>query len=116
MTVIVLPLRVINPLNVREFWAKRAKRTAAHRLAVRVALLGLDLPPPPLPCVVTFTRIAPRPFDDDGLAASMKGCRDSVAAHYGVDDGPRGPIQWVYAQRRGKPREYAVEVRLEAKT
>jgi hypothetical protein len=109
-----LPLRVVNPLNTREHWAKRAKRTAAQRAAVTLQLKLGPIRPPPLPLAVTFTRLAPRPFDDDGLAAAFKGMRDAVAAFYDCDDGPKETrLRWRYEQKRGEPRQYAVEVRLE---
>ena len=109
-----LPLRVVNPLNTREFWAKRAKRTATQRAAVTLQLKLGPIRPPPLPLVVTMTRIAPRAFDDDGLPGSFKGVRDAIAACYGVDDGPKETrLRWVYAHRKGEPRQYAIEVKLE---
>jgi hypothetical protein len=64
------------------------------------------------PQTVTLTRIAPRAFDDDNLAASFKAVRDGVADALGVKDND-SRVRWVYAQRRGLPREYSVEIRIE---
>lgn len=48
-----------------------------------------------------FVRIVPygnKTFDDDGLAASAKWIRDSVAEFLGVDDGDKKRIRFAYAQ------------------
>jgi hypothetical protein len=68
---------------------------------------------PPFPVRVTFTRIAPRPLDDDNLAISFKAKRDKLAELLGLrsDNGPE--VQWCYAQRKGAPRYYGVEVTIE---
>lgn len=79
-----------------------------ERLNAAVALS--EYARPALPCTVTLTRIAPsNGLDSDNLLSSMKGCRDQVAAWLGVDD--RDPrVTWAYDQRRGKSKQYAVEV------
>lgn len=60
---------------------------------------------------MTLTRIAPRELDGDNLQSSLKACRDGVADWLGVDD--RDPrVTWSYAQRRGAPHYYAVEVQV----
>ena len=51
-------------------------------------------------------------LDSDNLASSLKAVRDGVADAMGVDDGC-SRIQWCYAQRKGKPREYAVLVEIQ---
>lgn len=106
--VVTLPLRVRNTSNLREFWAVKAKRNASHRAAVTMVLRHVDLPP--LPATVTLTRVGKRDMDFDGVVVSLKACRDAVAAAYGVDDGPKGPIRWEYQQERG---EYAVRITIE---
>ena len=66
-----------------------------------------------LPVRVTLTRVAPLALDGDNAQASLKATRDGVADALGIDD--RTPlVQWVYLQRRGKVREYAVEVVIES--
>lgn len=108
-----LPLRLVSTLNVREFWAKRAKRTKLHRQAGRLGMLpfvGLVMPPSAShPMRVTLSRVAPRPLDSDNLAASFKALRDGIADALRVDDGSPW-VQWCYGQRKGKPKEYAVTV------
>ena len=103
-----LPLRIEARANRREHWAARARRAKQHRIA------ALAVPSHPLPCVVTLTRVAPRRLDDDNLAAGFKALRDGIADRLGVDDAdPR--VTWRYAQERGRRKEYAARVRIEAR-
>lgn len=106
---VLLPLRVENTSNKREHWAQRWKRTAPQRRAAALKvkpqlhqLGGTRL-------VVLLTRIAPRELDDDNLRSALKSCRDGVATALRVDDSTP-LVRWDYAQRRGEPHEYAVEV------
>ena len=111
---VYLPLRTVSTLNTREHWSKRARRAAEHRALARMALPAyLRAARLELPMQVTLIRVAPRALDPgDNLPASMKGVRDGVADALGVDD--RTPlVTWVYRQRRGKPREYGVEIVVE---
>ena len=108
---LTLPIRTVSEANQREHWAKKAKRAKGHRSVVAWALssrgvkglLGR-------PLSVTLTRIAPRGLDADNLAGSFKHVQDGVADALGIDD---RHIVWVYEQRKGKPKEYAVEIRIE---
>lgn len=108
--VVRLPVRTQSEANVREHWARRHRRAAAQRRAVGlvVAVVAREL----VPAVVRLVRIAPRMLDDDNLRGALKAVRDAVAKCYGVADGPRGPIRWEYDQRKGRVREYAVEIAL----
>lgn len=116
MTRIILPLRTVSALNVREHWAARKKRVAMERHALKYGALAQLQPgwakKVQLPCVVTFTRVAPRLVDDDAIPGSCKAVRDQLAAELGVGDGPTGPISWRYLQRQAK--DYAVEIEIEA--
>ena len=113
MTILV-PIRTVSCTNAREHWRVRAKRVKEERIAVawllRPAFWHRRLTAR-LPCTVTLTRIAPRDVDDDNLRGALKGCRDEVAAHIGVDDRDER-ITWRYGQRRGRVREYAVEIHI----
>lgn len=103
-----IPIRIESVANKREHWSVRAKRAKAHRMA------GFCVPifEVRLPCVVTLTRIAPRPLDDDNLSSGFKALRDGIADRFGLkDNDPR--IQWRYAQERGKSKEYAARVSIE---
>lgn len=114
MTMITIPIdgmRLGAALNARVHWTKRAARAKKERAIVAVALrqrIGRD----DVPTMCTLARIAPRMLDDDNLAGAFKSIRDEVAAYFGVDDGPKGPIAWRYEQRREAPKQYAVEIRL----
>jgi len=113
---VTLPIRTVNTLNTREHWSKRAKRAKKDREAGYYAGY-MALPKGRLVVHayrVTLTRIAPRTMDGDGLQASFKGIRDGVADAIDLDDGSK-LITWVYAQRKGRPKEYAVEVEIESR-
>jgi len=106
--VISIPLRLPSSPNLREHWAVKARRVKAERRAV-AWLLG-NGPRPPLPLVVTLTRVSPRCIrDGDNLQGAFKSCRDEVAKWFGVDDAdPR--VAWRYDQRRGAPKRHVVEI------
>lgn len=106
---VVVPLRLHSSANLREHWAVKARRVKAEREAVWACMTAAKVKAK-LPCSVTLTRVAPRALDGDNLVSCFKACRDSVAFVYlRVDD--RDPrVTWVYAQRKGKPKEYAVEI------
>lgn len=116
--VYVIPIKTVSEANGRDHWSVKARRVrsqrdagkihtlaAAQRQAHRHAtwlVLGQAL-------AVTVTRIAPGTLDSDNLSGSQKAMRDGIADALGIDD--RDPrVTWSYAQRRGKPREYAVEI------
>ena len=101
-------LKTISTLNAREHWAARSKRHKSQRQAVALALHNVERPA--LPCCVVLRRVAPRGItDDDNLVSSMKAVRDAVADWHGTDDGD--PLwRWVVEQRKGKPKQYAVEL------
>jgi hypothetical protein len=67
----------------------------------------------PARLTITLTRIGVRNLDADNLANSFKHVQDGIADALGIDDGDP-LLTWRYGQRRGKPKEYAVEVALEA--
>lgn len=102
-----LPIKAESPLNSgrdARHWAIRAKRRKMERSCV--ALWFASVEARPLRSgrrvqAVTFTRFAPsRGLDSDSLPASCKSIRDEVAKQLGVDDGPKGPVQWCYDQAR----------------
>lgn len=123
--IFTVPIRTVsgNHGHGREHWSARSRRVKGERNATRAARLGAirtadwyaltDEVAMGKTLVVTLTRIAPRQLDDDNLrGGSLKSVRDEVAAMLGVDD--RDPVvTWEYAQRKGKAKEWAVEVRIE---
>lgn len=105
-----VPVRTVSEANAHEHWRVRQKRAKVQRF---YASLLTRVPDHWDKAIVTLTRIAPRALDSDNLAGSQKHVRDGIADTLGIDD--RDPrVEWRYAQRRGKPREYAVEVLIEA--
>lgn len=108
---LLVPVHIVSEANSREHWRKAAKRKKEHRNAARIALGGnLEIMNPP--CTITLTRIGPRKLDDDNLASGFKAFRDGIADWLGIDDGDKR-LTWRYAQRKGKPKEYAAEVHIE---
>jgi len=107
MVEVRIPLRTLNPLNIREHWRARSKRVKDERLITWDAMRSHA--PPPLPVTVLLTRESVRAMDTDGLAASFKGVRDQVAVWLGLDDAdPR--VTWQYAQRKAKSFAVIIEV------
>lgn len=105
---IELPIRIESEANLREHWAKKAKRAREQRLTVHYSLTGARRPVN-WPLVVTLTRIAPRALDTDNLARGFKAVRDAVAAWLGIDDGSER-IVWRYGQEKGLPRVYCARL------
>lgn len=100
--------------NSRVGWrADHAKRKAQHaRVASALVASGREcLERRGAPAKVTLTRLASRALDDDNNVGAMKAIRDAVARWFGVDDGPKGPIRWAYAQE--KRRVPGVRIHLE---
>jgi hypothetical protein len=64
--------------------------------------------------VVTITRVAPRELDDDNLQSALKSVRDGIAdwwdSAYKHGDDRQTALIWCYAQKRGKPRQYGVDI------
>ena len=112
---VTIPVRTVSETNQREHWSERHKRRKTQRstvyLVVRAQLLRHGIT---VPCTVTMTRIAPSSgLDFDNLVSSAKACRDGIADALGVDDAdPR--IEWRYQQRRGKGKEWGVDVKVVA--
>lgn len=109
--------RTVSELNRREHWSSRSRRARAQRRAVAEQLMRAGLFAPSckvrqLVTAVRMTRIAPRRLDSDNLQGSMKHVRDEIAYWLnGGDDSDGCGISWEpVEQRRGVPREYAVEV------
>ena len=113
MIITIDGMRLASLANSRTHWRALAKVKANQRRAVAWSLMGHERPQ--FPVVVTLTRVGVRDLDDDNLASAFKAVRDELAAWLGCDDGPRAPVSWRYAQRRGEPKEYAVEIQIDPK-
>lgn len=107
LVVTTLDIQTVNPLNRRDHWAAKAKRAEYERNLASTHLAYRTRPP--LPVLVTLTRIG-RQMDDEGVVASFKSIRDGVADAYGTDDSPSSPIKFEYAQERGP---YSVRIKIE---
>lgn len=106
-------MRIQSEANLREHWAKKAKRVKRQRQLVGMLLWNTELcwvrPRPALPVTVLLTRIAARKLDDDNLCGGFKAVRDEIAAWLGVNDNdPR--VTWRYAQERGKGFACRIEI------
>ena len=104
-----IPIRTVNPLNTREHWAKRAKRSKSEREWAFI-LTRVQPPGTARPVIVALERVGKRKMDDDGLSASFKAIRDGIASKLGIDDGS-DDIRFVYSQRIGN--EYSVIVKID---
>lgn len=107
---ITIPVRTVSELNCRQHWAARARRAANQRSVTRMAA-RTGLTRPAFPCSVRLTRIAPRALDDDNLRGALKAVRDGVADWLGINDRDER-VGWIYAQERGKPKQYAVHIEI----
>lgn len=112
-------LRLVSESNVasHEHWRHRQQRAKDQRYTVYYGLRCTHWAVPALPLQITLTRIAPRGLDAGNLEACFKHVQDAVADWLAGAEGAgqdRQPgLTWCYAQRTGRPREYAVEVLLE---
>lgn len=104
-----IPMKAESTANKREHWAAKHRRTKPQRnaaaLLVKTRLHELGK----ARLVVLLERVSPGTLDDDNLRSALKSFRDGVAAALRVDDATP-LVRWEYAQRKGKPGEYAVDV------
>lgn len=116
MITLRLPIRTQSEMNMREHWAKKASRARSHRCVAKMVGNATTLPNSlTFPLVVTLTRVAPRPLDDDNVRGALKATRDGIADWLQVDDRKSDIVRYEYAQQKGKRGEYAVLVSIESK-
>lgn len=108
---VVAPIRIESEANRRDHYMAVARRKREQAHAVGWVLRGHRAPAADA-LTVTLTRIGARALDSDNLAGGFKATRDAVARWLGIDDGS-SRIEWRYAQRTGKPREYAAAIDIE---
>ena len=117
---LVLPIRTKSGDNSRNHWRAKATRAKAHRQGARIALASrfeaVGFAGYPGGMTVTLTRVAPRPLDTDGNASGMKSIRDGIADALGLRSDNDARVSWLYAQRRGAARLYAVEIEITPRT
>lgn len=107
-----IPIRLPSLPNLRVSWQKMASIKKKHKSSTKRCIdnwLKYFGAMPPMPLLVTITRLGPHELDDDNLASSAKYVRDQIAASVGVDDGNKD-YTWRYEQRVEK--EYGVEVEI----
>lgn len=104
-----IPIELPSLANTRMHWRKMAALKKKQREATAYCMVGKVIPP--LPLIVTITRIGPCKLDDDNLASACKYIRDQIAEVVGMDDG--SPFYtWGYEQRKGERGQYGVEVEI----
>lgn len=111
----IIPIRTVSVTNAREHWAVRKRRVDAERKATAMFMRLSNVAVPALPLAVELTRIAPRALDTDNLHGSLKSIRDQLAVELGLKADNDPQVTWTCAQRQGRAREYAVEVRFESR-
>jgi hypothetical protein len=115
---VTIPIRTHSGDNARTHWRTRAARVKRQRTATALLLLsgGVATARAWPGWLVVLTRVAPRQLDaHDGLPSSLKAVADEVARQLGLVSDRDSRLNWAYGQERGKPREYAVRVRIEAR-
>lgn len=116
---ITVPIKTTNPLNgSHRHWSVKSRQRKSQRTAVfhlvRMALQRQDIG---LPVTCTVTRIAPSNGLDphDGLGAALKGVIDGIADALGLSNDRDERVHLVLKQERGRPKEYAVRIQIEAR-
>jgi hypothetical protein len=114
MISMLLAIRTESEANLHEHRMAKARRTKLQRSIIknRIGQVRKDFGSNRA-YIVTLTRIAPRPLDDDNLPRSFKAIRDGVADALGTDDSARSNLRWRYAQEKGPPKQYAVRIQIE---
>jgi len=107
VTAYFLPIKTVTGLNAREHWRARHRRVQQERFATR-----LVVKPGKAPCTVRMVRLSSVLCDDDNLQGACKAIRDEIAKLFGVDDGPKGPIKWEYAQEQCKRGTFGVRIEI----
>lgn len=107
--------------NKTDHWALKHARNQKRKQYLKTygQSMNLAIGDVELPCKVMLTRIAPRKIDSDNLVTTGKFFRDYIAdllipglAPGQADSDKR--IQWEYAQEKGKVREYALRIEIQA--
>ena len=115
-TFITIPLRLQSEANSSEHWSKKAKRHKQQKMVVRAYMQWQTCD---LPCTITLTRAAPRPFDSDNLQSAFKYIRDTIAAYIIGNDIPGIAdsdirITWKYEQKKTKDKEHYITIQIDS--
>lgn len=98
---LLVPLRLVNPLNSRTSWRKIHSRNLNEASVVEYAFRAyVERAQRARVKSVHIERLAPKMLDSDNLAASAKHVRDTIAKCLGRDDNDHvpGSLQWSYGQ------------------
>lgn len=102
-----IPIRLPSLANSRLDWRRLARMKREQKALTKVFFNRIEVPP--LPLLVTITRLGPRRLDDDNLASACKYVRDAIADVVGMDDGS-DLYTWRYEQKISKV--YGVDVEI----
>ena len=115
---ITIPGMRVASLNVREHWARRARRCSVQKAAVILALRG-TVPTATLKALraaprvnVRLVRLGGRKLDRDNLAGAFKPVLDGVCQWLAVDDGDEERLGIEWRQEPGG--DYGVRVEIAA--
>jgi hypothetical protein len=119
-TTFQIPVKTVSEANSSEHWIKKANRHKIQKWMIRKSFRDHDVNVT-LPIEITLTRIAPRMLDaHDNLPCCFKYFVDAIAAELtGIKQAGRADdckeITWKYDQKKGRVREYSVEIKIEEK-
>lgn len=115
---IYAPIKLRSEANIKQHWAVKHKINKFNQALLKKELSKQKKPK--LPVKISFTRVAPRQLDYDNLCYAFKNIVDFFCAWLipglaaGRADGdPQLKIE--YHQRKGQPKEYAIEIKCEAR-
>ena len=112
----MIPVRLVSEANLVSHWTVKYKRKKKVQLAIKTALKGVERPTPP--CKITLTRVAPRALDVDNNWFCLKNTTDFIAdwivpgLQAGRADDPKNGLEFDCKQRKGKVKEYALEIKI----
>lgn len=117
-TIFTIPIKTVSEANISEHWTSKSKRHRIQKWMVKKVFLDNKFKFK-LPVIVTLVRIAPTFLDkEDNLPMSLKYIKDYIADHLCPGKAPgraddSKEITWNYDQKKGKVRQYCVEVTIQ---
>lgn len=116
-----IPIKTVTEANISEHWTKKAHRHKIQKWIVKKVFCDNQFKFT-LPVHIILIRIAPRELDQaDNLPYAFKWIFDSICDMLipGLKPGRADADKRItveYKQRKGKPREYSVEVEIQEKS
>jgi hypothetical protein len=106
---------MVSEANNRDHWSVKRKRQNLVNMMLRPhVIIAKDRVK--LPCKITMIRVSPRKLDEDNNIFNFKGIRDFIADQLipdlapGRADDDRTLLHFDYGQKKGVPKEYAIEI------